>query len=287
MARTVIEIKDELTQNFVDNTTIQSQYGLTPGLSFNDQFSKVSFESIFFYIVAFSIWTLEKLFDEHKVWIENKAKEIKVANTDWYRNLALSFQFGDTIVFEDGIWKYPVINEANKIVKLASVTDEGNFVLIKVASLDSSGNIIPLNNFNPSALTSFNTYIKKMKVAGVKVLTVSRPADELKIYMHIYVDPLVLDATGKLLSDGTTNPIENTINSYIKNLPFNGKFSPTELVDYLQKTTGVINPIFDNASAKFGLQPYSDIVDYYNPNAGYLSIDPSFPLSTTITYILG
>jgi hypothetical protein len=287
MARTIQEIKNELTQNFVDNSTIQNLYGLTAGVDFDTQFSKVSFEGIFFYIIALSIWTLEKLFDEHKLWIENKAKEIKVANTDWYRNLALNFQFGDTIVFEDGTWKYPTINEANKIVKLASVTDEGNYVLIKVASLDNAGNIIPLNNVHASALTSFNNYIKKMKIAGVKVLSVSRPADELKLYMHIYVDPLVIDATGKLISDGVTKPIEETINNYIKNLPFNGKFNATELVDFLQKTTGVINPVFDNASAKFGTQAYAPIVDYYNPNAGYLEIDPSFPLSTTITYILG
>ena len=283
MAREISVISADLKQRFVDNSTIQTLYGLTPGMSFDDQFSKVSFEGILFYIISVSIWTLENLFDDHKTWIENRASEIVLGNTAWYKKTALNFQYGDSLIFIDDVYKYETINDQNKIVKFASVTDEGNYVLLKLATLDGSGEIIPLTT---TQLTAFNTYIKKTKFAGVKVLCISREPDLLKISLHIYIDSLYLDASGKLLTDGTTSPIENTINSFIKNLPFNGKFSPSDLIDALQQTSGVINPVFDNASAKSGSLPYSPIIDYYTPNAGYLKIDPSFPLSSTITYIL-
>ncbi len=283
MARTIIEISNELKANFVINSTIQQFYSLTPGLTFDDQFSKVSLEGILFYCLSFSIWILEKLFDDHKIWIEARAKELILGNTAWYRKIALLFQYGDPLVFIDDVYIYETINESNKIVRLCSVTDEGSQMLMKVANLDSGANIIPLTS---GQLASFSAYIKKMKFAGVKIIIVSREADLVKIYMHLFIDSLVLSADGTLLSDGITKPVEDTINNYIKNLPFNGKFNPNELVDYLQQTVGVIDPFFDSASAKFGTGSYAPIVNYYNPNAGYLAIDTDFPLSTTISYAL-
>ncbi|MBI1837792.1 MAG: hypothetical protein HYR91_11070 [Flavobacteriia bacterium] len=283
MARELIDISNELKQNFVDHPTIQSFYSLTPGLTFDAQFSKVSLEGILFYCLSVSIWVLEKLFDDHKAWIENRATQLILGNTDWYKSIALDFQFGDALEKINDTYVYPVVNESLKIVKFASVKDQGNLVLMKVAGIDSSN--LPVQLTTPQ-LTAFNAYIKKRKFAGVKILIVSREADLMKLYMHIYIDSLVLDSTGTLLSDGTTKPVEVAINNFIQTLPFNTDFNPNDLIDVLQTVQGVINPCFDSASAKFGLYDYVLIGDYYNPNAGYLKIDPAFPLSTTINYIL-
>ena len=108
----------------------------------------------------------------------------------------------------------------------------------------------------------------------------------MKIYYRVYVDPLVLDSNGALLTNNTIKPVELAIQDYCKGLNFNGVFSVTELTDLIQNAVGVINPVFENGASKYGLVAYDPIQDYFVPNAGYLKIDPAFPLSTTITYIL-
>ena len=127
--------------------------------------------------------------------------------------------------------------------------------------------------------------MNKVKFAGVNIACISRDPDLLKVYFHVYVDPLVINSSGQLISNTAIKPVEDAINDYCKGLPFNGIFSITELTDKIQSATGVINPVFDSGAAKYGTNPYIALGDFYNPNAGYLKVDPGFPLSATITYL--
>ena len=52
MARTIREIKDEITSTFISQEPIRTAYGLDPTKSFDKQFSPVSVESVMFYVVA-------------------------------------------------------------------------------------------------------------------------------------------------------------------------------------------------------------------------------------------
>lgn len=283
MARTLTEITTELKENFVNNSTIQSFYNLIPGQTFDQQFSKVSLEGIIFYVVAYSIWVLEKLMDDFKAWLVIREQELIIGNTAWYKKILLEFQDGDALVFDGKQYNYPTINEANKIVKLASVTTGGGNILMKVANIDSSDNIIQLTS---PQMISLKSYMNKKQFAGVNIAIVSRPADKLKLFLHIYIDSLVMNPNGSLISNPSVFPAENTINNYIKKLPFDSRFNPNELIDYLQATDGILNPVFDSAEYQYGSRPYTPIVDYYNPNGGYFEIDSTYPLNTTITYIL-
>jgi hypothetical protein len=95
-----------------------------------------------------------------------------------------------------------------------------------------------------------------------------------------------MNINGELISNPSIKPVEDAINNYCKSLPFNGVFSITELTDKIQASVGVVNPVFENASAQYGTNPFVVINDYYNPNAGYLTIDPTFTLADSIVYIL-
>ncbi|MEG2792053.1 MAG: hypothetical protein RSA98_10785, partial [Odoribacter sp.] len=86
MARTIAEIKKEMTEVFIGNETIMALYGLNPEKNFEDQFSKVSLESILFYVVATCIWTLEKLFDRHRQEVTELINELKPHSLRWYAN---------------------------------------------------------------------------------------------------------------------------------------------------------------------------------------------------------
>lgn len=285
MARTIQEIYDEM---ITEKVTMVQLNTLEPNidnaqtlLSDLTTSSKVAIWRLMFFTLAVGIWTLEKLFDEHKVWIEARAQELIVGTAIWYRTKALEYQHGDALVWSDPIYKYATVNEAVQIVKLASVNEVGGQVLIKVAKL-ASGEPAPLT---VPELTAFQAYMQKIKFAGVNMSCISRDPDLLKIYYRVYVDPLLINSSGELISNTAIKPVEDAINNYCKGLPFNGVFSVTELTDKIQAATGVINPVFESGDAKYGTNPYVALGDFYNPNAGYLKVDPVFPLTTTITYL--
>ena len=66
MARTIPETKQEMTNRFMADSAVQERYGFSSSDTFEARFSKVSIENLLFYVVAFGIWVLEKLFDSHK-----------------------------------------------------------------------------------------------------------------------------------------------------------------------------------------------------------------------------
>lgn len=282
MPRTISEINDEIKANFVANPTIQSLYGIVPGTSFADAFSLVSFEATLFYIIAVSIWTLENNFSLLQDYVDQKVEQAQRWDLRAIENDARAFQYGDPLEFLGVRYGYAVENTANQIVKLASATEVGSSVILKVANQNAAGDIIPLT---AAQLTTFNLYIKKLMAPGVDLQVVSRDADDLKIYYKIYFDPLVMNPDGSLIADPTIKPVEIAINEYCKGLDFNGVFNVTRLTDKLQGLTGVETPVFQSAEAKYGLTAYAPVNDFYNPNAGYLKVDVTSPLNTTITYL--
>ncbi len=63
MARSIAEIKKTMTDGFVTNEEAKARYGLDTSKTFDEQFSKVSIESILYYVVASAIYILEVLSD--------------------------------------------------------------------------------------------------------------------------------------------------------------------------------------------------------------------------------
>ena len=60
MARTVEEIKKDMTAEFMKMEAVKSRYGLDGSKSFADCFSMASLENIIFYVFAVAVWALEK-----------------------------------------------------------------------------------------------------------------------------------------------------------------------------------------------------------------------------------
>jgi hypothetical protein len=287
MARTINEILDEM---LLEKQTMATLNGLQPNIDNTQTLladltsaSKVAVWRLMFFVMAVGIWMHEKRFDDHVVWINARALELIVGTPQWYFKKALEFQYGDALVLVNGQYQYAAVNEVAKIVKLVSVNEIGGQLFLKVAKLDVAGEPEPLTTLE---LDGFIAYMQKIKFAGVIITCVSRVPDLLRIQYRVYVDPLLINANGELISNTAIKPIEVAINNYCKGLPFNGVFSITELTDQIQNVAGVINPVYENASAQYGVNPFVSLGDYYNPNAGYLRVDPAFPLLTSITYIL-
>ena len=77
MARTIEEIKADMTANFIKQRAVISAYGLDGKKTFDQQFSRVSIESILFYVFAAALWTLEKLFDLHTAEVKERIEQLE------------------------------------------------------------------------------------------------------------------------------------------------------------------------------------------------------------------
>lgn len=275
MARTIDTIKTELKQAFMQDTTLQEKYGFAANADFDNVFSKVSLESIILYIVAASIWTLERLFDTHTTEVTDYIATMKPHSLRWYVEKAKAFMYGEPVLPEliSGSDVYDTTDMTDeqiaqaKIVTFAACTESNATLYLKVAKAGPA----PLTADEKAA---FIAYLHEIKDAGVRIDVISEQGDYLKLDMVIYYDPLLINANGESKADGT-RVVEQAIKDYIENIPFNGEFRKNELEDAIQAVDGVVMVEFNAAyhSETGAEDTYDEVVPYCKPASGYFKFD--------------
>ena len=236
MARSINEIKKTMTDAFMADADIREKYGLPADATFDESFSSVSLENILFYIVAACCHVLEVFFDTHKSEVDAKISRAVVASVPWYHKLALQFQYGDSLVFDDTTQQfvYAAQDTKKQVVKYVAVRDRGTSIQMLVAG-EKDSRPEPLSD---DVLTAFKNYMNRVKIAGVVLAIRSLPSDTVSISATIYVDPLSIDRNGTRISDGS-KPVETAIENYLKGILYGGTFNKTRLVDAIQSVEGV------------------------------------------------
>ena len=266
-----------MTDAFISDPEIIVKYELEEGKTFNEQFSVVSLESILFFIVATAIWLFGyKLLTQHKADITEILYNNKAHKNQWYATLAKRFQFGHNLIPETDEYDNSNLTEAeieaSKIVKFAAAVQprDKSILYIKIAT-ERGGIKQPLSN---TQLTAFRAYlIDEVPDAGVRIEIINAQADDLRLKLDIYFDPLVLDVDGKRLDGTDDKPVQNTIRGYISNLSFNGLYANQSLIDRLQTVSGVVISELKEASSRYGAYTeYQPINAKSIPHAGYYSI---------------
>jgi hypothetical protein len=290
MARTIQEIYNEM---ITEKESFSSLNGLIPApdsaqtlLTDLTSSSKVAIWRLFFWVVAVSIWSHEKLFDIFKAEVIEIGNNLITGTRNWYRIQAESFQYGDALTWNPTTLKfeYPTGSTGAKVVKHASVREAVGILRIKVAKDDGAGSLTPLSTPEKNA---FETYINQIKFAGTPVSIVNLSADLLKLQVDIYYNPLLLTDVGESILSNMVFPVRDAINNHLLNLPFDGTYNLTKLTDAIQNAEGVIDTVINLSQARSGSNPYVSTDQNYIANAGYLKIDPTFPLSsnTVLNYI--
>ena len=280
MVRSVNDIKLAITKSFLASETLVKIYGLDQNKTFEEQFSKVSFESVFFDIVAIAIYVFENILDKHHSDVTQKLTEEKAHTARWYRSKALAFQFGFDLVvdsdeFNNAGYTAEQIEES-KIVKYAAVVESENDsrLIVKIAG-ETDGE---LNRLNEQQVVSFKTYMQEVRDAGVKLTVINYEADKLFLDLQINYDPLVLSSNGQHLINANY-PVVDAIKAYMKELPFNGELVLAHLVDKLQQVEGVLIPTIMSASTSWideNTNSYGDpigIAVKAIPVSGYFKVD--------------
>lgn len=275
MARTVEEIKKDMTAEFMKMEAVKSRYGLDGSKSFADCFSMASLENIIFYVFAVAVWALEKLFDLHRADVEARIEQLEPHTLRWYVSKAKAYMQGHKLVTDCDYYDTEGMTEqdiaAAKVVKYAVATESNTVVYIKVAR-EVDGNPAALTAGQLEGLTS---YMNEIKDAGVSVQLRNEPADQMRISLLIYYDPtlLIIDANGNGSQNGK-DPVRETTKQVIENLPFNGMFRKSDLMAALQALPCV--EVADIKSVK--VKPrngaeWQTVEGYDRPFSGYYSID--------------
>lgn len=242
--------------------------------------SKVADWRLWIWIVATCAHAFDVVFDLALIAFEELSKRSRFGTLPWYINKAYEFQYGDSLVFQNNEFQYATVIPANQIIKRAAAQENGNIVNIKIAKLVSN---IP-TKLNPTEKTAADTYFNTIKPAGTLLNIISDDPDELRLYLKINYDALILDSTGQLLTAPGTYPVEDAINNYLQNIIFNGTLENCNLIDEIQKLPSVKSAYVIDASGRYGANPFVSFPERYYPNAGHMKIDPTSPLSSTLSY---
>jgi hypothetical protein len=312
MARTLEQIYNEMTltkesnaeldellpnpDTYDDLFTIDNFRLLANTILTNLSVSKVAVWRLFLYVPSVAIWTVENLIDIFKADTLDIIANNQYGQLRWYPTVSKQFQLGDQLVWDGTKYIYEVADTTKQIVTQAAATVDGTtgLITLKVAKGVLPA-IVPLSS---TELNSFTFYIKGANSAtandaiipaGTKIDIVSAINDDLKFASELFYDPLILASDGTLLSDPSTNTVEDAINDFINTLPFDSKFKVIDFVDAVQAAEGVENFVLFNVDAKSNADiTYTDVLaevgQLYITFSGYLRMATNFGLDEYYDY---
>lgn len=285
MARTIQEIYDQIS------TEVQSQPQLTELLPNPDDAqtllsdlsssSRVANWRLWKWVVAVAIWIHEGIWDLFKTEVDTTVNAARWGTLPWWQQKALEWQYGDSLAYSDYKYQYAAIDADKMIIKRSAAVESGRQVILKVAK-ETDGEPVKLAT---EELTAFQSFVAKIRPPGTNISVISYDPDLLKLSYTIYYDPALLNSSGELLSDTSVKPVDVALLAYIKGIVWDGAYNIQKAVDAIQAATGVIDLISNTQSIKAASGVYKGIGRYAKSTAGYMIIDPSFPLSSQITYI--
>jgi len=270
MARTIQQIEDQIT------TTIQSDPVINTNIDATSP-SKTAEWSLWRYIVAVCINFLEQKFDIFKEELELIALRAVPGTAQWLQRQVLNFQYSATIpqvvILKDFYPTYDPVLPELRIIKRCSVKQQADrVVLVKVATVDSIGNLIPVPTV---PFNSLKGYLSKIQFVGTKVTLLTKNADRVYLQLDIYYDGEYVESTVK------TNVIL-AVENYLATLPFDGVFSNSSLEDSIQKVAGVKDVVLKNVVTRQDtvlitdpgtvklVQNYLEVKKDYETSAGYM-----------------
>ncbi|MGB0869457.1 MAG: hypothetical protein ACPGSD_07655 [Flavobacteriales bacterium] len=231
--------------------------------------SKVAVWRLWVWIIATLTWLQNEALKKHKKEINAQIENQTHGTLIFYHNRSLNFQFGHNLEYNGKQYVYEVVDEASKIIKRCSVSMRNGTMRFKVTK-ENGGNLEPLTS---SEQLAFKNYLLDILYPGTQYSVISTEADALKLNIKVYVNAQVIDPnTGEHLITGEPL-VEDSINNYCKNLPFDGKLTLQKLIDHIQATEGVEDLELIEIAYQYGVVPWTVFTREIEPFSGYLELD--------------
>lgn len=270
--RTLNDITNDLKSSFVSNGELVAMYGLDSAKTFDEQFSKVSFEALIINIVALACYLVERTFSTTSDEVDAAIDSRYVASIPWYREQALAYQHGYDLTYNEATrsYGYAVDDPDARIVAFAAAreTKDSNEVQ-RVQILVSKEEKQPLTE---DELSRFAHYMQRVAPAGSRLDVVSKASDRLQISAQVNYNPLLLTSEGKRITDGTS-PVAEAIENYINSIKYGGVFNKTKLTDAIQGAEGVTDVILRS-------------VDTATSNGDFITLDGNNYASTSGSFVV-
>ena len=290
MFKTIIEIYNYILDLKNKNTV----------LSEVNSASKTSLWRQFLEVVSTAYWAFVNVRDLHDKETDFLIQEQKVPNQRWYRNKALSFQYGFDVENDTDIFK-PTIQvngedveateeqiEASKVIKYCAVDRKvianRASLIIKIAG-EENGEIVQTSDEEKEALKKWFE-VDGAAAAGDVITYINYKGDILSFSVDVYVNPLVLMSDGRHKIN-LNYPVEDAIKTYLKNLPFNGEFDVQKFEAAILATEGVLKLKTNKVESKWivasggdadGYGLFQPISVYKIPESGYFKVLDFKPL---------
>ena len=257
MNKTFVQILEELLTAKNSNATLSSI-----NLS-----SKTSIWRQFLEVVAWAIFNFQLAVNLHLQEIQDLIANQKVFNLRRYQKETLRFQYGFDLLEDSDEFKTTfLVNgveteateeqiEAYKVIKYAAcnrVISDGKVRIILKIAPENMDEILP-----DEVMTAFGRYIEEIAPAGDNVRFVNYLPDMLRFAFKIKYDPKVLLSNGMHIVNANY-PVQDAINTFLQNLPFNGELSIQKLETAILSAEGVDD-----------LQTLSIETKWITPGVGY------------------
>ena len=290
MFKTIIEILNYILDLKNKNTV----------LSEVNSASKTSLWRQFLEVVSTAYWAFVNVRDLHDKETDFLIQEQKVPNQRWYRNKALSYQYGFDVIEDTDIFKTTIQVdgvdveatedqiEASKLIKYCAVDrkviNNRASLIIKIAG-EENGEIIQTSDDVKEALKKWFE-VDGAAAAGDVITYINYKGDILSFSVDVYVNPLVLMGDGRHKIN-LNYPVEDSIKTYLKNLPFNGEFDVQKFEAAILATEGVLKLKTNKVESKWivpqggdadGYGLFQPISVYKIPESGYFKVLDFKPL---------
>ena len=290
MFKTIIEILNYILDLKNKNTV----------LSEVNSASKTALWRQFLEVVSTAYWAFVNVRDLHDKETDFLIQEQKVPNQRWYRNKALSYQYGFDVIEDTDIFKTTIQVdgvdveatedqiEASKLIKYCAVDRKvianRASLIIKIAG-EENGEIIQTSDEVKEALKKWFE-VDGAAAAGDVITYINYKGDILSFSVDVYANPLVLMGDGRHKIN-LNYPVEDAIKTYLKNLPFNGEFDVQKFEAAILATEGVLKLKTNKVESKWivtqggdadGYGLFQPISVYKIPESGYFKVLDFKPL---------
>lgn len=234
--RSLTEISTQIKAAFVSNSIIAEAYALTPGQTFDEQFSAVSFEGAVIAVIAFSHFLIESIIDSFRTEIDDRIENAYLCSIPWFYTKALEFQLGYSLQFDATTYRftYSEVDEAAKIVKYAAIRQVED-TITKLQVYTNKNGKVPLTTSEHNA---FKAYMATIGPAGIHYEFINLAPDQLQITLQVIFNPLILNDSGQKHTD-SSYPVREAIQNYVDGITFGGTLNRTRLIDAIQAADGV------------------------------------------------
>ncbi len=259
---------------------IETQIAADPNIEVLDTNpSLIAMFKNFRHAIAFVLNFFQRQQDDYETRIVGIVNTRELYTDEWWQEQMFAYQYGDLLLFINKVFQYAIVDPTKCPIQLCTPSGSGGVITLKCASLVGG---VP-QQLTISQQAGAQSYAEQKRPCGLDVVVQSYPADLLKLYFNIYYDPQLDESELRVLVEAAINNYINTLST----INFNGVFYVNKLFDALQVIPGVIKDqvIPTELAAKSTIVAYADFTSHYQSVAGYMVIDPDFPLSSTITLI--